>query len=143
MNSSASIDPIIALSNVSLTLNSDAGPVNILRGIDLAIMPGEKVSVVGPSGAGKTSLMMIVAGLEQPTSGIVKIADVTLDGLGEDALALFRREHVGIVFQNFHLIPTMTATENVAVPLELAGQHDAIELAESRLEAVGDRKSVV
>jgi putative ABC transport system ATP-binding protein len=137
MNSSASINPIITLSDVRLTLNSDAGPVNILRGIDLTIMPGEKVSVVGPSGAGKTSLLMIVAGLEQPTSGVVRVADVTLDGLGEDALALFRRDHVGIVFQDFHLIPTMTAMENVAVPLELAGQQDAIELAESRLEAVG------
>ncbi|NKB56246.1 MAG: ATP-binding cassette domain-containing protein [Alphaproteobacteria bacterium] len=137
MISATSIDPIIALSNVTLTLNSDAGPVNILRGIDLDVAAGEKVSVVGPSGAGKTSLMMIVAGLEQPSGGAVRVAGTTLDGLDEDSLALFRRDHVGIVFQDFHLIPTMTATENVAVPLELAGRRDAIENARERLESVG------
>lgn len=131
------MDPIITLSDVRLTLSSDAGPVNILRGVDLTIHAGEKVSVVGPSGAGKTSLMMIVAGLERPTEGAVQVAGVTLGGLGEDALALFRRDNVGIVFQDFHLIPTMTATENVAIPLELAGRRDALEAARERLEAVG------
>ena len=137
MNFEAPIDPIIDLTDVRLTLNSDAGPVNILRGVDLAVAPGEKVSVVGPSGAGKTSLMMIVAGLERPTDGSVRVAGVSLGGLGEDALALFRRDHVGIVFQDFHLIPTMNATENVAVPLELAGRRDALTRAVERLEAVG------
>lgn len=137
MISEISTDPIIALSGVTLTLNSDAGPVNILRGIDLDVAAGEKVSVVGPSGAGKTSLMMIVAGLEQPSGGAVQVAGTLLDGLDEDALALFRRDHVGIVFQDFHLIPTMTATENVAVPLELAGHRDAIQIARERLDAVG------
>ncbi len=137
MNLTAPIDPIIALMDVRLTLSSDAGPVNILRGVDLTVGAGEKVSIVGPSGAGKTSLMMIVAGLEQPTEGDVQVAGVTLGGLDEDALALFRRDNVGIVFQGFHLIPTMTATENVAVPLELAGRRDALEAAKDRLEAVG------
>ncbi len=137
MNLTAPIDPIIALMDVRLTLSSDAGPVNILRGVDLTVGAGEKVSIVGPSGAGKTSLMMIVAGLEQPTEGDVQVAGVTLGGLDEDALALFRRDNVGIVFQDFHLIPTMTATENVAVPLELAGRRDALEAAKDRLEAVG------
>ncbi len=137
MNLTAPIDPIIALMDVRLTLSSDAGPVNILRGVDLTVGAGEKVSIVGPSGAGKTSLMMIVAGLEQPTEGDVQVAGVTLGGLDEDALALFRRDNVGIVFQDFHLIPTMTATENVAVPLELAGRRDALDAAKDRLEAVG------
>jgi len=137
MNVTASMDPIIALTDVRLTLSSDAGPVNILRGVDLKVRAGEKVSVVGPSGAGKTSLMMIVAGLEQPTQGAVSVAGVTLGGLDEDALALFRRDNVGIVFQDFHLIPTMTATENVAVPLELAGRRDALQAARERLESVG------
>lgn len=137
MNSVVSNNPIITLSDVRLTLSSDAGPVNILRGVDLAVAAGEKVSVVGPSGAGKTSLMMIVAGLEQPTSGSVDVAGVRLEGRDEDALALFRRDHVGIVFQDFHLIPTMNALENVAVPLELAGRRDALETARTRLESVG------
>ncbi len=137
MNSAVSNNIIIALTDVTLTLSSDAGPVNILRGVDLDVAAGEKVSVVGPSGAGKTSLMMIIAGLEQPTSGSVQVAGVQLEGRDEDALALFRRDHVGIVFQDFHLIPTMNALENVAVPLELAGRRDAMEVARSRLEAVG------
>ncbi len=137
MNPADPIDPIIALTNVTLTLSSDAGPVNILRGVDLNVAAGEKVSVVGPSGAGKTSLMMIIAGLEQPTAGGVEVAGMRLEGRDEDALALFRRDHVGIVFQDFHLIPTMSALENVAVPLELAGRRDAMNLAQARLEAVG------
>lgn len=137
MNITAPIDPIIALKDVSLTLSSDAGPVNILRGVDMIVEAGEKVSIVGPSGAGKTSLMMIVAGLEQPTGGDVQVAGVSLGGLSEDQLALFRRDNVGIVFQDFYLIPTMNAVENVAVPLELAGRRDALEAAKGRLEAVG------
>jgi putative ABC transport system ATP-binding protein len=137
MNPANAIDPIIALTDVTLTLSSDAGPVNILRGVDLDVSAGEKVSVVGPSGAGKTSLMMIVAGLEQPTAGNVRVAGTALGRLGEDALALFRRDTVGIVFQDFHLIPTMTALENVAMPLEFAGRRDALNRARDRLEAVG------
>ena len=101
MNVTASIDPIVALTNVRLILRSDAGPVNILRGVDLSVAAGEKISIVGPSGAGKTSVMMIVAGLEKPTSGTVSVAGTNLGDLNEDGLALFRRDNMGIVFQDF------------------------------------------
>jgi putative ABC transport system ATP-binding protein len=127
----------IELEGVHLTLPTTAGPVHILRGIDLSIGRGETVSVVGPSGAGKTSLLMIVAGLERPTGGRVRVAGTDYAGLDEDALARVRRDHVGVVFQSFHLIPTMTALENVAVPLELAGRDDAFERAAATLESVG------
>jgi putative ABC transport system ATP-binding protein len=130
-------EPIIKLSDIHLTLKSDAGPVNILRGIDLTVQQGETVGIIGPSGSGKSTLMSIMAGLELPTSGSVEIAGQTLENLNEDALARFRRENIGIVFQSFHLIPTMTALENVAIPLELAGDKDAFSAATSRLEAVG------
>ena len=136
MNVTASIDPFVALTNVRLILRSDAGPVNILRGVDLSVAAGEKISIVGPSGAGKTSLMMIVAGLEKPTDGTVSVAGTNLGGLNEDGLALFRRDNMGIVFQDFHLIPTMNAMENVALPLELAGHRDALQTARDRLDAV-------
>ena len=136
MNVTASIDPIVALTNVRLILRSDAGPVNILRGVDLSVAAGEKISIVGPSGAGKTSVMMIVAGLEKPTDGTVSVAGTNLGGLNEDGLALFRRDNMGIVFQDFHLIPTMNAMENVALPLELAGHRDALQTARDRLDAV-------
>ena len=136
MNVTASIDPIVALTNVRLILRSDAGPVNIPRGVDLSVAAGEKISIVGPSGAGKTSLMMIVAGLEKPTDGTVSVAGTHLGGLNEDGLALFRRDNMGIVFQDFHLIPTMNAMENVALPLELAGHRDALQTARDRLDAV-------
>ncbi|WP_441716518.1 MULTISPECIES: ABC transporter ATP-binding protein [unclassified Inquilinus] len=116
---------------------SAAGPVNILRGIDLRVGAGEVVSIVGPSGSGKSSLMMLLGGLERPTKGRIAVAGRDLTALGEDALALFRRDHVGIVFQNFHLIPTMTALENVAIPLEFAGTADAFDRAAERLRAVG------
>ncbi|MHB1060133.1 MAG: ABC transporter ATP-binding protein [Rhodanobacter sp.] len=116
---------------------SAAGEVNILRGIDLDVRRGETASVVGPSGSGKSTMMMVMAGLERPTGGRVVIAGTDLGPLSEDALALFRRERIGIVFQAFHLIPTMTALENVAVPLELAGHRDAFARAEAELEAVG------
>jgi len=129
--------PMVSLAGVELTLGSAAGEVNILRGIDLAIMPGETVSITGPSGSGKTSMMMVIAGLERPTAGRVEVAGRNLQGMDEDALALFRRDTFGIVFQAFHLIPTMTALENVAVPLELAGRSDAFALAEAELAAVG------
>ena len=128
---------MIDLRDVHLTLGSLAGEVNILRGIDLSVGRGETVSVVGPSGSGKTSMLMIVAGLEQATSGSVRIGDQDFRGLSEDGLAEFRRDNLGIVFQSFHLVPTMTAVENVAIPLELAGRRDAYERAAEVLEQVG------
>ncbi len=130
-------DAIIVLKDVHLELESAAGPVNILRGIDLSVGRGERVSVVGPSGSGKSTMMMIIGGLERPSSGETRVAGFDLPTLDEDALALFRRDHVGIVFQNFHLVPTMTALENVAIPLEFAGRRDAFERAEEGLKAVG------
>ena len=130
-------DAIIALRDVHLTLGSLAGDVNILRGIDLTVYPGEILSVVGPSGSGKTSMLMIVAGLEQATDGEVKIGGENFRTLGEDGLARFRRDNLGIVFQNFHLVPTMTAAENVAIPLELAGRRDAADRAAEVLGQVG------
>jgi len=114
-----------------------AGPVNILRGIDLDIAAGEAVGLVGPSGSGKTSLLMVLAGLEHATAGSVMLSGHEVTALDEDALARLRRDHVGIVFQAFHLIPTMTALENVAVPLELAGRADAMDRARAALRAVG------
>jgi putative ABC transport system ATP-binding protein len=129
-------EPVVLIEDLRLTLESIAGPVNILRGIDLAVARGETVSVVGPSGSGKTSLMMIIAGIERATSGRVVVAGSDLGTMGEDALALFRRGSVGIVFQSFHLVPTMTALENVAIPLELAGREDAFERAGEALAAV-------
>jgi putative ABC transport system ATP-binding protein len=127
----------IILEDVRLTLASAAGPVNILAGISLTIAEGETVALLGPSGSGKSSLLMVSAGLEAPTSGRVSVAGTDLTRLGEDALARFRRAHVGIVFQSFHLIPTMTALENVAVPLELQDAKDAFARAKAELEAVG------
>jgi putative ABC transport system ATP-binding protein len=127
----------LRLDDVHLTLASAAGQVNILRGIDLSIDGGETVGVIGPSGSGKTSMLMVIAGLEQPTKGRVHAAGVDLTALDEDGLALFRRDHIGIVFQNFHLVPTMTALENVAIPLEFAGRSDAFEAARASLERVG------
>ena len=130
-------DSMIHLDGVQLKLASAAGEVNILRGIDLTVGRDETVGVVGPSGSGKSSMMMIVAGLERATAGRVTVAGVELGAMSEDALARFRRDRIGIVFQAFHLIPTMTALENVAVPLELAGRRDAFARAEAELGAVG------
>jgi putative ABC transport system ATP-binding protein len=127
----------IALNDIKLTLSSAAGPVNILSGISLTVAEGESVALLGPSGSGKSSLLMVAAGLEAPTSGRVSIAGTDITKLGEDALARFRRGHIGIVFQSFHLIPTMTALENVAVPLELASAADAFARARAELESVG------
>jgi len=127
----------VRLRDLHLTLDSEAGPVNILRGVDLDVARGETIGVVGPSGSGKTSMLMIVAGLERATSGVVETAGIDLTKLDEDGLATFRRDHVGIVFQDFHLIPTMTALENVAVPLEFAGDKKAFDKARAQLEAVG------
>lgn len=133
---------MIALDDVRLTLESGAGAVNILRGVDLRVAPGQAVGLVGPSGSGKSTLLSVIAGLEAPTSGAVTVAGVDLVGKDEDELALFRRRNVGIVFQSFHLIGTMTALENVAVPLEFAGGSGAVDghpfdLARAGLEAVG------
>lgn len=129
--------PLVALDTVSLTLASAAGPVEILRGVSLTVMPGETVALLGPSGSGKSTLMMVVAGLERPSAGRVELAGRDLGGLDEDRLARLRGSRVGIVFQGFHLIPTMTAVENVAIPLELAGHADAFEAAAGALGRVG------
>src|SRR5579862_1610321 len=129
--------PLVIVEDVHLTLGSAAGPVNFLRGVSLTIEPGETVALLGPSGSGKSTLMMIAAGLERPTSGSVAVAGQDLGGLDEDGLARLRRRHIGIVFQSFHLIPTMTALENVAIPLELAGDGDAFTAAEAALSRVG------
>jgi putative ABC transport system ATP-binding protein len=128
---------LVTLRGVTLTLESAAGPVEILRGVDFVLAPGEAVGIVGPSGSGKSSMMSIIAGLEKPTSGTVNVAGKDFATLDEDGLALFRRQHVGIVFQSFHLIPTMTALENVAMPLELAGAPDAFATAQDALSAIG------
>ena len=128
---------MIALEDVELTLPSLAGPVNILRGLSLAVARGESVGVSGPSGSGKSSMMMVIAGLERASAGRVTVAGRDLSRLGEDDLARFRRDSVGIVFQDFHLIATMTALENVAIPLELAGRADAFAQARDCLAAVG------
>ena len=133
----ASDDPMVLLDDVHLTLASAAGAVNVLRGVSLKIAAGETVSLVGPSGSGKSTLMMVTAGLERPSAGRVVVAGADLGSRDEDALARFRRDSIGIVFQSFHLIPTMTALENVAVPLELAGARDAFVRAASELSAVG------
>ncbi|WP_455372960.1 ABC transporter ATP-binding protein [Limibacillus halophilus] len=128
---------VIRLNGVDLTLPASSGPVEILKGIDLAVSAGEMLSVVGPSGSGKSSMMMLIAGLERATGGSVVIEGVDFSGLNEDALARFRRDRVGVVFQDFHLIPTMTALENVAVPLEFAGRGDAFDRAAESLKQVG------
>ncbi|MGI9510935.1 MAG: ABC transporter ATP-binding protein [Geminicoccaceae bacterium] len=128
--------PMIALSDIHLTLTSAAGPVKILRGIDLSVSPGRSVSVIGPSGSGKSTLMAVVGGIERPTSGDVTVDGQALNALDEDRLASFRGREIGILFQSFHLIPTMTALENVAVPLELAGVDDAFDRASEGLESV-------
>lgn len=132
-NTSTSVD----VHNLCLTLSSDAGPVDILKDISLTLPVGKTVSITGPSGSGKTSLLMLLGGLERPTAGAVAIDGTRIDQMDEDTLAAFRRDHIGIVFQNFHLIPTMTALENVAVPLEFAGAPDAFDRARQALSAVG------
>lgn len=129
---------MISLQDVSLTLAGPEGrPVHILQNIDLQVQAGETVSIVGPSGSGKTSLMMLIAGVEQATSGQIAVANTNITRLSEDELAAFRRAHVGVVFQNFHLIPTMTALENVSVALELAGVAEPQARAAEGLEAIG------
>jgi putative ABC transport system ATP-binding protein len=130
-------DPVLSLSDARLTLPGNAGPVEILRGITLDIARGETVGLVGPSGSGKSSLLMLMGGLERATGGRILALGQDLTALNEDALARFRRQNMGVVFQSFHLIPTMTALENVAIPLELAGLGDAFDRAEAELGSVG------
>ncbi len=133
----ATAQPAIALSGVNLSLGRGAARVHILKDITLDIGQGEAVGLVGPSGSGKSTLLMLMAGLERPDTGAVTVAGADLGALDEDGLARFRGRHVGIVFQSFHLIPTMTALENVAVPLELAGTANAFARAEKELRSVG------
>ena len=128
---------MIAINDLHLSLVGGAGAVNILRGINLEVGGGETLSITGPSGAGKTTLLMALSGLERVSSGSVKVAGTDLAVLDEDALARFRRQHIGIVFQSFHLVPTMTALENVALPLEFAGAERITQRAISALEATG------
>ena len=135
--SSPSPSPIIAARNVRLALGRAPAHVDILHGIDLDVAAGSSVALLGPSGSGKSSLMAILSGLERPTAGSVRVTDLDFAALDEDALATARRGRIGIVLQAFHLLPTMTALENVAVPLELAGEPRAFERARVELEAVG------
>ncbi len=130
-------DTVLSLRDVALTLAGNAGPVDILRGITLEVGRGETVGLIGPSGSGKSSLLMLMGGLERATSGSVMALGQDLSAMDEDGLARFRRGNMGVVFQSFHLIPTMTAHENVALPLELAGVQDAFGRAAAELQAVG------
>lgn len=130
-------EPVLSLENATLSLMGNAGPIDILRGISLNVSEGETLGLVGPSGSGKSSLLMVMGGLERATSGTIRALGHDLTDQTEDQLALFRRNNMGVVFQSFHLISTMTALENVATPLELAGISDAFDRAASELEAVG------
>jgi putative ABC transport system ATP-binding protein len=130
-------DSIIRLEDVHLTLGEGASRVHVLNGASLNVARGESVAVLGPSGSGKSTLLMVMAGLERADRGVVKVGDSELTGMDEDRLASFRGRNVGIVFQSFHLIANMTALENVAVPLELAGERDAFDKAHMELKAVG------
>lgn len=129
--------PVIVCEDLFIRLGTGAVAVDVLRGIDLEVAAGESLSLTGPSGSGKSTLLMALAGLERPTSGRIHIGGTDITDMGEDALARLRGAAIGIVFQSFHLIPSMTALENVAVPLELAGQADAFARAEAELRAVG------
>jgi putative ABC transport system ATP-binding protein len=130
-------DTVLSLTDARLTLAGNAGPVDILRGISMSVNRGETVGLVGPSGSGKSSLLMLMGGLERATGGQVLALGQDLTAMDEDGLARFRRQNMGVVFQSFHLIPTMTALENVAIPLELAGAADAFDRASAELQAVG------
>ncbi len=135
-------EAVIALSDVSLTLGQGASSVHVLKGVSLEVLRGETAGIVGPSGSGKSTLLMVVAGLEKVDGGQVAIAGNVINGMSEDQIAAFRGKTVGIVFQSFHLIPNMTALENVAVPLELAGHPDPFGVAERELAAVGLKERV-
>ncbi|MBU3258926.1 ATP-binding cassette domain-containing protein [Roseovarius sp. PS-C2] len=130
-------DPVLSLKDATLSLQGNAGLVRILHGITLDVQKGETVGLVGPSGSGKSSLLMLMGGLERASSGQVQALGHDLSAMNEDQLAALRRDHFGVVFQSFHLIPTMTALENVATPLELAGHADAFKRAARELESVG------
>jgi putative ABC transport system ATP-binding protein len=130
-------DPVLSIAHANLSLDGNAGRVDILHDISLEVASGETLGLVGPSGSGKSSLLMLMGGLEQATSGVITALGQDLTAMNEDQLALFRRDNMGVVFQSFHLIPTMTALENVATPLELAGAKDAFARAEAELAAVG------
>ena len=130
-------NPVLSITNAQLSLDGNAGRVDILHDISLDVASGETLGLVGPSGSGKSSLLMVMGGLEQATGGQVTALGHDLTTMNEDQLALFRRDNMGVVFQSFHLIPTMTALENVATPLELAGVRDAFDRAEAELRAVG------
>ena len=130
-------DPVLSLKDVHLALDGNAGRVEILHGITLDVAKGQSIGLIGPSGSGKSSLLMLMGGLERATGGEINALGQDLSAMDEDALARFRRDHMGVVFQSFHLLPTMTALENVATPLELAGHRDAFERAEAELDAVG------
>jgi putative ABC transport system ATP-binding protein len=130
-------DPVLSLTDARLSLDGNAGRVDILHGITLRVEKGETVGLTGPSGSGKSSLLMLMGGLERATGGEVRALGQDLTAMNEDQLARFRRDNMGVVFQSFHLIPTMTALENVATPLELAGHADAFDRAEAELAAVG------
>lgn len=129
--------PVLSVKDVTLSLNGNAGPVDILHGITLDVVKGRSLALVGPSGSGKSSLLMLMGGLERASSGQIHALGQDLTDMNEDALARFRRASMGVVFQSFHLIPTMTALENLATPLELAGDKDAFAKAEADLETVG------
>lgn len=131
------LKPVIELMNVDLTLGTGAARVHVLKNISLSIARGEAVGLIGPSGSGKSTLLMTLAGLERPDRGRVLVDDCDISALDEDSLARFRGQKIGVVFQSFQLIPTMTALENVAAPLELAGHADAFERASAELETVG------
>ncbi|MBQ1202485.1 MAG: ABC transporter ATP-binding protein [Loktanella sp.] len=130
-------NPVLTITDASLSLDGNAGRVDILHDISLTVAPGETLGLIGPSGSGKSSLLMLMGGLEQATSGRITALGQDLTAMSEDQLARFRRDNMGVVFQSFHLIPTMTALENVATPLELAGAKDAFARAEAELRAVG------
>ena len=136
-SSASAVDFAISARNLTLTLGSSDAPVDILRGIDLDIAHGEVVALLGPSGSGKSSLMAVLSGLERATGGSLTVAGQDFSNIDEDGLAAARRGRIGIVLQSFHLLPTMTAAENVATPMELAGSKDATPRAVAELEAVG------
>ena len=131
------MEQVIELADLHLTLGVGASRVHVLKGVSLSVARGETVGLLGPSGSGKSTLLMTLAGLERPDAGTVRVGGHDLNALSEDALARFRGQNIGVVFQSFQLIPTMTALENVAVPLELAGRPDPFARAQAELEAVG------